>query len=77
VFTQTNSQPSALWPTLTAHQNYWEGYNCAYVYVYDPTDDGPEVDVCKAVLSNHTEVELRKERLAHLLRLADFETVTR
>ena len=56
---------SPFWPPLTAHREYWERYNCAQVYAYDPADDGPETElgyITKAILSTHSLEELREER---------------
>jgi hypothetical protein len=40
---------SEFWPEISAHREYWERHNCAQVYTYDPTDDGPEVQVILAI----------------------------
>jgi hypothetical protein len=37
------------WPEISVHQEYWEQHNCWFVYSYDPTDDGPEVQVIRFV----------------------------
>jgi hypothetical protein len=44
---------SPLWPIQTAHQIFWERNNCPFVYEYDPTDDGPEVEIGRAILTSH------------------------
>ena len=54
---------SEFWPEPSAHRSYWERHNCAYVYEYDPADDGPEAEIGKAVLATHTPAELKDERL--------------
>jgi hypothetical protein len=36
-------------PPLTAHREHWERRHCALVYEYDPTDDGPEVDIIRRI----------------------------
>jgi hypothetical protein len=36
---------SDFWPRLPAHLLYWETHNNPHVYEYDPTDDGPEVEI--------------------------------
>ncbi len=40
---------SPFWPEHSAHRDFWERHNCAHVYEYDPTDDGPEAMICCAV----------------------------
>jgi len=45
--------PSPFWPPLTAHRIYWERNNCHLVYEYDPTDDGPEVEIITRILASH------------------------
>ena len=45
---QFREERSEFWPQMTAHREYWERHNCAYVYEYDPTADGPEVEVINA-----------------------------
>ena len=52
---------SIFWPEATAHRAYWERNNCALVYEYDPSDDGPEVEVATAILSSHNEEDLTVE----------------
>ena len=54
--------PLTIPPVDTAHRDYWERHNCALVYDYDPTEDGPEVEAGKAIRSVHTSKELRRER---------------
>jgi hypothetical protein len=44
-WTERTEHRSELWPEPSAHRLYWERNNCALVYEYDPTDDGPEVAV--------------------------------
>ena len=44
---------SDFWPEPTAHRHYWERHNCPHVYEYDPTDDGPEVEVINAIKISH------------------------
>lgn len=46
----------------TIHQEFWEHNNCAYVYAYDPTDDGPECGLIKGIQASHSEFDLREER---------------
>ena len=46
------------WPPPLAHREFWERYNCALVYEYDPTDDGPEVGVINTIFQTHTQFEL-------------------
>lgn len=48
-------QASDYWPAPTAHRDFWERHNNPYVYEYDPTDDGPEVEAIIAVRINHPE----------------------
>ena len=33
----------------TAHMKYWSQHNNLNVYVYDPADDGPEVEVIRRI----------------------------
>jgi crotonobetainyl-CoA:carnitine CoA-transferase CaiB-like acyl-CoA transferase len=33
------------WPELNAHRLNWETHNNPHVYEYDPTDDGPEIEI--------------------------------
>ena len=40
-----NEHRSPLWPPLTAHRIFWETRNNPHVYEYDPTDEGPEVEI--------------------------------
>ena len=42
----------------SAHQEHWEHNNCALVYEYDPTDDGPEAATARLILVSHTQFEL-------------------
>lgn len=51
------------WPIQTAHQIFWERNNCPFVYEYDPTDDGPEVEIGRAILAMYTTLELIDERI--------------
>jgi hypothetical protein len=51
------------WSPQTAHQIFWERNNCPFVYEYDATDDGPEVEIGRAVLANHTPFELLVESI--------------
>lgn len=46
----------------TAHEEFWEHNNCPLVYTYDPTDDGPEVQIGKAIFSTHIPEEVGTER---------------
>ena len=55
-------QRSEFWPEQSAHRNYWERHNCAYVYEYDPTDDGPEVEVLKAIHATHDSLDVAIEQ---------------
>ncbi len=65
---------SPFWPEHSAHRDFWERHNCAHVYEYDPTDDGPEAMICRAVFSNHNVLDLNDERLVtHGLRAFDIE----
>lgn len=50
------------WPESTAHRDFWEQSNCAHVYEYDPTDDGPEVEAIISVRINHPTFDLVRER---------------
>lgn len=58
---------SLLWPEPSAHRLYWERYNCSHVYEYDPTDDGPETEIARAVGANYTFHDLADERLDTLV----------
>jgi hypothetical protein len=49
---------SPFWPEASAHRDFWERHNCAYVYEYEPTDDGPEAEIIRAILATHTQFEL-------------------
>jgi hypothetical protein len=53
------------WPFLvpTAHRLYWEQRNCAHVYEYDPTDDGPEVGTIRAIIDAHPPLEFLTREL--------------
>ena len=56
---------SPLWPIQTAHQIFWERNNCPFVYEYDPTDDGPEVEIAtriRAAYFDYADVQLAWER---------------
>jgi hypothetical protein len=44
---------SEFWPEQTVHRAYWEQHNCAPVYEYDPTDDGPECEAITHILAAH------------------------
>jgi hypothetical protein len=44
---------SVFWPELSAHQHYWERNNCAAIYEYDRTADGPEVEIINAIKITH------------------------
>jgi len=55
-------QRSEFWPVSTAHRSYWERHNCAYVYEYDPTDDGPEVEILKAIHATHDGMDIAIEQ---------------
>jgi hypothetical protein len=46
---QTYEQRSSHWSEISAHQQYWECRNNPWVYEYDPTDDGPEVEIIRFV----------------------------
>ena len=48
-------------PPLTAHREYWERRNCALVYEYDPTDDGPEVEIATRILGADWYYEIKNE----------------
>ena len=56
-------QRSEFWPTPSAHREYWERHNCAQVYEYDPTDDGPECETIKAIKAMHSSRDLSLERM--------------
>jgi hypothetical protein len=58
---------SPYWPPQTAHQIFWEQNNCPFVYEYDPADDGPEVEVSRAILISHLDYELMFERAYFLM----------
>ena len=62
------------WQEPTAHQTNWERYNCAYVYQYDPTDDGPEAETVKAINATHTPLELATERWDTIQRVNGWKT---
>jgi hypothetical protein len=55
---QTNS---AHWPEPSAHRIYWERFNCALVYEYDPADDGPEWDTLKSIRAGHSREDILEE----------------
>jgi hypothetical protein len=65
-----NMRLSNFWPPQTAHQIYWERYNCPEVYDYDSADDGPECEVIRAILASHTLEELYDETLDYSWHLA-------
>jgi hypothetical protein len=50
------------WPPPMAHREFWERYNCAQVYEYDPTDDGPEVEVITRILGADWYYDIDRER---------------
>lgn len=52
---------SPYWPPQTAHQIFWERNNCPFVYEYDPTEDGPEVEVITRILAADWYYEINKE----------------
>lgn len=54
-------QRSDLWPVPSAHKDYWERHNCAFVYEYDSTDDGPETHTIRLIRASHTQFELDLE----------------
>ena len=54
--------PSEFWPTPSAHRAYWEQHNCAHVYEYDPTDDGPEVGAIRQIFYRHDDLDIEIER---------------
>ena len=60
-------QRSEFWPDQSAHRAYWELHNCAHVYEYDPTDDGPEAEVLSAIHASHDSLDLAIEREHYLL----------
>lgn len=39
---------------------------CRLVYEYDPTADGPEVEIIRAILATHTDQELALETVDYL-----------
>lgn len=51
----------------TPHGVYRAYEPYSLVYSYDPTDDGPEVEIIKTILFYHTFKELRNERILTLL----------
>lgn len=56
---------SPYWPPQTAHQIFWERSNNPFVYEYDPTDDGPEVEVIsriRAAYLDYADIQLAWER---------------
>lgn len=54
--------PSEFWPTPSAHRAYWKQHNCAQVYEYDPTDDGPEVGAIRQIFYRHDDLDIEIER---------------
>lgn len=52
----------------TVHQEYWEHNNCALVYEYDPTDDGPECSPIRLIRASHTPQDIQIEKLEYLWR---------
>jgi hypothetical protein len=50
---------------LTVHEEYWAHQNreFAFAKMYDPTDDGPEVEVITVILAHDWYYEIEKERL--------------
>jgi len=60
------------WLVPSAHRDYWERNNCAHVYEYDPTEDGPECYTARVILATHAPEELREERLVtYAVRILD------
>ena len=55
-------QRSELWPVPSAHRSYWDQHNCAHVYEYDPTDDGPEVGAIRQIFYRHDDLDIEIER---------------
>ena len=55
-------QASNYWPAPTAHREHWERFNNPYVYEYDPTDDGPEVEIITRILAADWYYEIDNER---------------
>jgi hypothetical protein len=55
-------QASDHWPTPSAHREYWEHRHNAYIYEYDPTDDGQEWFTLRIILATHDPEELEVER---------------
>ena len=55
-------QRSELWPVPSAHRSYWEQHNCAHVYEYDPTDDGPEIGAIRQIFYRHDDLDIEIER---------------
>jgi hypothetical protein len=47
---------SDLWSEISAHQQHWECRNNPWVYEYDPTDDGPEVEIIRSVCTKFPEL---------------------
>lgn len=54
-------QASDYWPIPSPHRAYWEHYSNPYVYEYDPTDDGPEVEIITRILAADWYYEIVKE----------------
>jgi hypothetical protein len=69
---QSNSE---FWTPPTAHQEFWERHNCAEVYQYDPTDDGPECEQLTRILATHPELTRDDEYRLILLTLDSMENI--
>jgi len=48
----------------TGHEEAFFWSNLAHVYEYDPTDDGPEVEVITHILASGTLAEDKSDRLS-------------
>lgn len=52
---------SEFWPVPTVHQEHAERHLLHDVYEYDPTDDGPEVELITRILAADWYYEINKE----------------
>ncbi len=68
---------SPFWPEASAHKDFWERHNCAHVYKYDSTDDGPETIAPRLILASHTAKELADERELFVLVSESLDFVAR
>ena len=44
---------SEFWPVPSVHQEYTQRHVLHDVYEYDPTDDGPEIEIITRILASH------------------------